>query len=280
MGKFRDLMEQRLQIRGYSPSTCDAYLRQVGHLVRYCRRPPDQICVDDINRYQYHLISEKKVSYATLNQAVCAIRFFYSFCLKVDWKIEEIPYHKTPRRLPQILNVAEICALFEATSNLKHLSILMIGYSGGLRVSEIVHLKISDIDSRRMVIRVDQGKGRKDRYVMLSEKLLATLREYYKLYKPKYWLFPGRNGKPLNPRSVHRALRTIKGRAGISKEVTVHSLRHAFATHLLEGGTNIRIIQRLLGHRSLKATQLYTQVANDYLTATKSPLDRATGGGQ
>jgi site-specific recombinase XerD len=131
-----------------------------------------------------------------------------------------------------------------------------------------------------MMIRVEQGKGRKDRYVMLSEKLLVTLRQYYKLYKPVYWLFPGRNSQQLNPRSVHRALKKIKARTGITKKVTIHSLRHAFATHLLEGGTNIRIIQRLLGHKTLNATQLYTQVANDFLNATKSPLDRDTGDDQ
>jgi site-specific recombinase XerD len=275
MGEFRDLMERDLRIRGYSPFTREAYLSRVRDLVRYFMRPPDELTVEDINRYQLYLTEERKVSWAYFNQAVSAIRFFYLASLKKNWNIKQIPYQKTGRRLPEVLSREEVDALFKVTTNIKHLSILMTVYSGGLRVGEVVQLRVSDIDVERMVIRIDQGKGRKDRYVMLSKKLVPVLNDYCGKYKPSYWLFPGQKpDRPLDRRSAQRVFKKSKEAAGINKNVTAHSLRHSFATHLLEDGANIRVVQRLLGHRSLNSTAVYTHVAKDYLSVAHSPLDR------
>jgi integrase/recombinase XerD len=275
MGQFRDLMDRDLQIRGYSPFTRRAYLTCVRDLVRYFMRPPDQLTFEDINRYQLYLTEERKVSWSYFNQAVSAIRFFYLTSLQKNWNLKQIPYQKTCRRLPEVLSRKEVDALFKVTTNLKHLSILMTVYSGGLRVGEVVQLRVSDIDVERMVIRIDQGKGRKDRYVMLSKKLVPVLNDYCGKYKPSHWLFPGQKpSRPLDRRSAQRVFKKSKEAAGITKNVTAHSLRHSFATHLLEDGANIRVVQRLLGHRSLSFTAVYTHVAKDYLSQARSPLDR------
>lgn len=274
MGQFRDLMDRDLQIRGYSPFTVETYLRHVREFVRYFMRPPDELTVEHINRYQLYLTEERKVSWSYFNQAVSAIRFFYLTSLKKNWNIKQIPYQKTGRSLPEVLSREEVGAILKATRNIKHLSILMTVYSGGLRVGEVVMLRVSDIDFERMVIRIEQGKGRKDRYVMLSKKLMAVLDEYVEKYKPSHWLFPGQKpGRPLGRRSAQRIFKRSKEAAGINKKVTAHSLRHSFATHLLEDGANIRVVQRLLGHRSLTTTAVYTHVAKDYLNETPSPLD-------
>jgi site-specific recombinase XerD len=193
----------------------------------------------------------------------------------MEWNIKQVPYQRTGRKLPEILSREEVNALFNVTTNIKHLTILMIIYSGGLRVGEVVNLRVSDIDSQRMVIRVEQGKGCKDRYVMLSEKLLPVLNKYCEKYKPRHWLFPGQKShQPLDRRSAQRIFKKSKEDAGITKKVTAHSLRHSFATHLLEDGANIRVIQRLLGHKSLNSTAKYTHVAKNDLAETHSPLDR------
>ena len=237
-------------------------------------RAPDQLTIEDINRYQLYLTENKKVSWSYFNQAVCAIRFFYLVSLQMKLDIRHIPYQKTGRKLPEILSREEIESLFNVTTNIKHRSILMTTYSAGLRVGEVLNLRASDIDSQRMVIRVEQAKGRQDRYVMLSEKLLPTLREYWERYKPRLWLFEGRcPNQQLHRRSVQKTFNKARAAAGINKKVTTHSLRHAFATHLLEDGTNIRVIQRLLGHKSLHSTEIYTHVAKNYLAETRSPMD-------
>jgi len=275
MGKFRDRMDEELRLRGYSASTRECYVRCVRNFVRHFMRPPDQLTLEHIRQYQLHLTRDRHVAWTYFNQVVCALRFFYREVLKKDWEVRHIPYQKTGRKLPEILSPAEVAALFRATGNLKHRALLMTMYAGGLRVSEVARLRVSDIDPQRMVIRIEQGKGRKDRYVRLSPYLHAVLQEYARAVHPDTVLFPSRaGGGPLSPRSIYRIFVRAKTRARIHKHVYPHSLRHAYATHLLEGGINLRVIQMLLGHRSLRTTQVYTQVADTQLQATPSPLDR------
>lgn len=275
MGQFRDRMDDELRIRGYSASTRECYVRCVRNFVRHFMRPPDQLTLEHIRQYQLHLTRQRQVSWAYFNQVVCALRFFYREVLKTGWEVRHIPYQKTGRTLPEILSPEEVAALFKATGNLKHRALLMTMYAGGLRASEVTRLRVSDIDRDRMVIRIEQGKGRKDRYVMLSPYLRAVLHEYENAVHPTTVLFPSRaGGDPLSPRSLHRIFQRARRGAQITKHVSPYSLRHACATHLLESGTNLRVIQLLLGHRSLRTTQLYTQVADTQLQATPSPLDR------
>ncbi len=274
MGRFRDRMDEDLRIRGYSANTRACYLRCVRHFVRHFMRPPDQLTPEHIRQYPLYLPRDRHVSWPYFNQVVCALRFFYREVLKKDWVVTQIPYQRTGRKLPEILSPQEVAALFQATSNLKHRALLMTMYAGGLRVSEVTHLRVADIDSQRMVIRIEQGKGRKDRYVMLSPSLRPVLQAYWRARRPPTLLFPSPHGGPLTRESVNRFFHKARRRAKITKHVYPYSLRHACATHLLESGTNIRVIQTLLGHRSLRTTQRYTHVADTYLRDTQSPLDR------
>ena len=274
MGKFQDLMDRELRIRGLAENTRTSYLEQMRCFVRHFMRPPDELTAEDVKQYQLYLTKDRRVSWSTFNVHVCAIRFFYRDVLRVTWAVEHIPYQKTGRRLPVVLSGEEVIALLDAATNLKHRAILMALYSGGLRTSETVHLRLEDIDSKRMMIRVAQGKGRKDRSVMLSEKLLATLRQYWVESRPDPWLFPGQDpSRPLTRESIEKFFGRAREKAGIRKRVHPHTLRHSFATHLLERGVNLRVIQRLLGHRSLRSTEIYTHVAESSVRDTKSPLD-------
>jgi len=274
MGKFQDLMDRELRIRGMAENTRESYLQKMRCFVRYFMQAPDQLTAEDVKQYQLFLTKERRVTWSTFNVHVCAIRFFYRHVLRVEWDVEHIPYQRTGRRLPVVLSGEEVIALLHAATNLKHRAILMTLYAAGLRASEAVHLRLEDIDSKRRMIRVDQGKGRKDRYVMLSEALLETLRCYWREKRPAPWLFPGQDpSRPLTRESVEKLFARAKEKAGIRKRVSPHSLRHSFATHLLERGVNIRVIQRLLGHRSLRSTEIYTHVAESYVRDTKSPLD-------
>ena len=274
MGTYRDRMERDLQIRGFSPCTQACYLDRMKAFVRYFMRPPDQLSLEDIHTYQLHLTRERKVSWGVFNQAVAALRFFYGVTLEQDWDIRRIPYQKTGRKLPVVLSQGEVQALLQTPKNLKHRALLMTVYAAGLRVSEVVNLQLQDIDSGRRMLRIEQGKGRQDRYVMLSEKLLLVLRQYWRSSRPQPWLFPGQiPGRPLNRSSVQQVFYQARDAAGITKQVSVHCLRHSFATHLLESGVHIRKIQLLLGHKSLHSTEVYTHVANDFLQHTRSPLD-------
>jgi site-specific recombinase XerD len=267
-------MDQDMMIRGFSLNTRKSYLGSVKDFVRYLRRPPDELGLEHIRQYQIHLTQERKVTWGTFNLRVCGLRFFYNVTLQKGWNIDRIPYQKTGRKLPVILSRKEVLRLLEAPTNIKHRAMLMTGYAGGLRLSEVQHLRVGDIDSQRMVIRIQEGKGRKDRYVMLAKNLLAVLREYWYAQRPRMWLFPGMlPGAPLNRGSFHLVVKKARKTARIRKNVSYHSLRHAFATHLLESGTDIRRIQRLLGHSSLASTQIYTHVAQTYLSDTRSPLD-------
>jgi integrase/recombinase XerD len=215
------------------------------------------------------------VSWSAFNQTVCALRFFFGVTLGRAGLPERIPHAREPRKLPVVLSADEVVRFLDAVSWLKHRAALTTAYAAGLRVSEVVNLKVTDIDSSRMLIRVEQGKGGKDRYVMLSPQLLQILRAYWRLARPGRWLFPGRAaGEPVSVATLQEACRAAVRRIALSKPVTVHTLRHSFATHLLEAGTDIRIIQVLLGHARLSTTARYTQVATTLIADTASPLDR------
>ena len=274
MGKFHDLMDRELRIRGYTARTRTIYVTSVRKFVEHFGRSPDQLTLEHIKRYQLYLTRDRKISWSWFNVQVAAIRFFYNSVLNREWEVRRIPYQRKARKLPEILSSEEVTALFKATKNLKHRTILMTLYAGGFRISEGLHLRLSDIDSKRMVIRIDQGKGRKDRYTILSRRLLLALREYWKVHHPHPWLFPNpKTNEPLKRNSISQVIKRAKAKVGIRKQIHPHSLRHAFATHLLESGVNVLIIQRLLGHRSLRSTEIYTKVARTYLSDTRSPLD-------
>jgi integrase/recombinase XerD len=271
---LRRRMIEDMTVRNLSPATQQCYLNAVSRFSRYFGRPPDQLGVEDVRAFQVHLVATG-ISWPALNQIVCALRFFYGVTLGHGIIPERIAYAREPRKLPVVLSADEVVQFLEAVPSLKSRTALTTVYAAGLRVSEVACLKISDIDSQRMLIRVEQGKGGKDRYVMLSPQLLTILRTYWRLTKPQRWLFPGRDQEhPLNPTVLHAACRSARAAAGLSKPVTVHTLRHTFATHLLESGVDVRIIQVLLGHASLTSTARYTQVATKTIGTTPSPLDR------
>ncbi|MBI4872879.1 MAG: site-specific integrase [Candidatus Riflebacteria bacterium] len=275
MGKFRDRMLEDLQIRGLSPCTQKAYLSCTRRFVEHFMLPPDQLTPEHVRQYQLHLTRDRQVASGTFNQNVAAIKFFLRVTLRKDWAIDRIPYRKRPRTLPRVLSRENVAALLSCVQNLKHRTLLMVCYSGGLRATEAVRLQVRDIDSQRMTIRVDQGKGRKDRYVMLSPRLLETLREYWKTVRPTTWLFPGRApDRPLSRFTLNRLTEKARKAAGLPDHLHPHLLLHTLATHFLEDGVNLCVIQRLLGHRSLRSTEIYTHVASDFLQRTASPLDR------
>ena len=276
MGKLRDTMQKDMDIRGLSPRTQSTYLGCMKGFVKFYMKSPDQLDLNDIYKYQVYLVQQKKASWSFFNQSVCALRFFYKTTLNKDWDVKHIPFQKKGKKLPVVLSKEEVQSILHAVSNLKHKAILQTLYGAGLRIQEALNLSYKDIDSSRMLIRVRQGKGKKDRYVMLSEKLLNTLRVYWKASQPKpvLYLFPGRDPtKPLTSETVQRVMKRIIKKAGITKTATPHVLRHSFATHLLEDGYDVRKIQFLLGHKSLQSTCTYTHVARDFLQKTTSPLD-------
>jgi len=276
MESFEKQFTDTLAIRGLSPRTRVVYVPMLRDFARFVGKPLDTVGPEDLRTYQRHLAVERQVGFSYFNQSACALRLFFRECLgKTDWPFERIPFQRKRRILPEILSQEEVARIFDACSNLKHKAVLMTAYSGGLRLGETLALLPSDIDSGRLVIRVEQGKGRKDRYVMLSKTLLQTLREYWRAFRPISWLFYGQTKqKPLAPSTAEKIFKLAARKATITKNVSFHSLRHAFATHLLEDGTNVRVIQALLGHRSLTTTQIYTHVARTYVNDTRSPLDR------
>lgn len=272
---FEELLVSALAARDRTPRTQESYAFALRLFACFVKKPLDQVELEDIRAYQRYVAREKKWAPSTFNQTTCALRFFYRECLGKDWAIERVRGQRRRHHLPEILAPEEVTAIFDACSNLKHRTLLMTAYGGGLRLSEVLGLVPSDVDSKRMVIRIEQGKGRKDRYVMLPETLLDSLRLYWKRYRPRRWLFEGRpKGQPLAPSTAEKIFTHAAARAEITKRVSFHSLRHAFATHLLEDGTNLRVIQALLGHRSLTTTQVYTHLAKTYVNDTTSPLDR------
>lgn len=274
MTLLRQRMADDLRLRNYSDRTIKAYLRCVSNFARHFGKPPDELGPPHIREYQLYLVKEKQCSWAVFNQTVCALRFFYNTTLGCKEMIEEIPYPRFEKRLPVVLSQTEVDALLRAVKNLKHRALLTTIYATGLRVSEVTNLVVNDIDSSRMIVQVRRGKGRKDRFVMLSPKLLTLLREYWKAYHPRHWLFPGQNpSRPIDNATAYRVCQRAAEAAKLSKSISPHTLRHSFATHLLEAGTDLRTIQLLLGHRNLKTTAVYLHVSTVALRSTVSPLD-------
>ena len=275
MTSLRRRMLEDMQVRKLAPSTQLAYVEHVSRFARHFGRSPVMLGPDEIRAYQVYLTQEQKLAPASLGITVAALRFLYGVTLQTPWTVKAvIPTPKQPQRLPVVLSPAEVVQFLDAVTLPNHRTILTTCYAAGLRISEAVHLTLPAIDSQRMVLRVALGKGQKDRYVMLSPKLLTILRDWWRSSRSPHWLFPGaRPGQPLTSRAVDRACQKALRRCGIPKPITPHSLRHAFAVHLLEAGVDIRTIQLLLGHRSLETTARYLRVARTTVCATVSPLD-------
>ncbi|HEY5865980.1 MAG TPA: site-specific integrase [Candidatus Tectomicrobia bacterium] len=273
MTALRQRMLEDMQLRSYSPNTIDGYLRSVAQFAKHFRTSPDRLGPEDIRTYQLFLI-QQQVSRSTFIQTVCALRFFYEKTLGQAWMVEHIPYPRRQKKLPLVLSQAEVAALLVAPRNLKHRAILATLYATGLRASELSQLQPPDIESQRLVIRVRQGKGQRDRLVMLPPRLLALLRHYWKLYRPQDWLFPGPNlAHPITPEGIWFICRQAGKLAGLTKVVHPHLLRHSFATHLLEAGVDLRRIQLLLGHASLRSTSVYLHVSPLAVQEIPSPLE-------
>lgn len=275
MTSLRQRMTEDMQVRNLALNTQTSYVQQVSLFARHFDKSPEQLGPEDIRAYQVYLTNEKKLAPGSVLIAVAALRFLYKVSLKKDWTFEDvIPAPKKPQRLPVVLSPEEVLRFLSCVGSTKHRAILTTCYAAGLRISEAIRLKPANIDSQRMVIQVEQGKGQKDRYVMLSPKLLETLRSYFRAVRPKGWLFQGDvNGQPINRSSVELACQKARRLSGIRKPITPHSLRHGFAVHLLESGSDVRTIQLLLGHRSLATTARYLRIATSKVCSTSSPLD-------
>jgi integrase/recombinase XerD len=275
MTPLRSRMIEDMKLKNLSTRTINAYVSRVSNFARHFGRSPEHLGRNDVRSYLLHLIQEKKVSWSVYSQTLAALRFLYQVTLGRRNVLERIPFPKQPKRLPIVLSLDEVARFFAAIVGIKHRAILMTAYAAGLRLSEVTGLRVDDIDGKRMVIRVRQAKGRKDRYVMLSPRLLTLLRDYWKAARPADWLFPGDvPGQPISGKAVYMVCVQAARTAGLAKHVTVHTLRHSFATHLLEAGTDLRTIQVLLGHRKLETTAIYTHVSPAAVQATRSPLDR------
>lgn len=278
MGELRKRMDGDLVVRGMSARTREAYLGAVAGLAKYYGRRPDRIGETEVQKYLLHLIEERKLAWSSCNVAAQGLKFFYRVTLKKSEAQFGIPTARAPQKLPQILAREEVARLIELTLNPKHRAILMTAYGAGLRLNEICHLKLTDIDSARMTIRVEQGKGAKDRYTLLSPRLLAELRRYWAAYRPSPWLFAGRDpALRVSDTTVQRVFKAAKARARITKRGGIHALRHAFATHMLEGGVDIHTIQRLMGHGHIGSTLRYFHLARKHLASTPSPLELLEG---
>jgi len=275
---LRKIMLEELQRRNYAQTTVKAYVRIVQEFANYFHRSPDQLGPQHLRQYQAYLFQEKKLDAGTVRQHVAALRFFYIKTLKRRYLLEDLPRPKRHRKLPEILSPEEVAGLIDSASNLFHRAMLTTLYSTGVRRAELCHLRVTDIDSQRMIVHIRQGKGGHDRDVPLSEKLLETLRVYWRWMKPKQYLFPGtvknwRADVPVTTKVPWQACQQAAKRAGITKRIGPHTLRHCFATHLLEAGADLRTIQVLLGHRKIEHTTIYLHLSRKHLTAVANPLD-------
>ena len=274
MGALRDRMVRDMELRGLSEETKKKYLWGGAGLARFTRQSPAEVTQDQVRTYLHHLRTEGGLAWSSVNVAGSGLRFFFRYTLGRRDFAAEIPWRKEGFRLPQVLSAEELRRLFSRVENLKHRTLLMTIYGGGLRRSEGVALKVTDIDSHRMMLRVEQGKGRKDRYTILSPRMLAQLRLYWREYRPTLWLFPGQDpNEHMDPDTAGRVFTNAKRWAEIRKPGGPHLLRHSFATHMLEAGVDIRTIQVLMGHRSLRTTALYLHVTRKVIAANQSPLD-------
>jgi len=275
MTLLRQRMLEDMQIRNLADNTQASYVQQVSSFAKHFGRSPELLGPREIRTYQVYLTNKRKLSPSSILISVSALRFLYNVTLHKDWDFDlVIPAPKKPQTLPAILSPEEVLQFLGCVSGLKARTVLTVCYAAGLRVSEAIALKPTEVDSKRMTIRVEQGKGHKDRYVMLSERLLEILRQWYRAARPKVWLFPGAvPGKHVTRHRIADACSEARRRSSLSKRITPHSLRHAFAVHLLESGTDLRTIQLLLGHRSLSTTSRYLRIATSKVCSTKSPLD-------
>jgi len=272
------LMEQKMHLKGYSPSTAKTYLDQFKRFLLFYRpHQPSELSEAEIRNYLLYLVEKKKVSRSAQNQAINAIKFFYEVVLKQERKVYYLERPMREFRLPSVLSQEEVLSLFKVTQNLKHKTMLMLIYSAGLRRGEMLRMRVGDIDFNRGTVLVKASKGRKDRQSILAQMLVPYLKKYLSEYKPAYWLFEGEKGGQYSERSIQQVLINAKKKAGIIKEATLHTLRHSFATHLLESGTSTRYIQVLLGHESSKTTEIYTHVSRFALDKIRSPLDDLAG---
>ena len=267
-------MAEDMLVRNLSSSTIDAYTYHVDNFTRHFQRPAEQLGPEEIREYQLYLIREKNVGWSSFNQAVCGLRFLYRFTIPRAWHVEMIPFGKRPKKLPLVLGQEDAGRLIQCTPNLKHRTILLTLYAAGLRLSEASHLKIPDIDSKRMQLRITCGKGRKERRVPMSPRLLTALRDYWRQHRPPTYLFPGKNNDtPLSGTTVQKACKAAAREAKLSAAISPHTLRHSFATGLLEAGVDLLTIGQLLGHKSFTTTMIYLHVRRPHLNSTPSPLD-------
>jgi integrase/recombinase XerD len=274
MTPLRRRFIEEMELQRLAPRSRESYLDAMVALAKHTRRAPDQLTPEDLRSYLHYLIAERRLAWSTCNITVCAMKFFYGRVLHWDLHDLVLPPRTRPARLPQVLTRSEVQRLFAATANLKHRTLLMTTYAAGLRVSEVVALKIAHIESERHLIRVEQGKGRKDRYTMLSPALLATLRAYWLARRPMLWLFPGvLPDQPLQVISAQRIYGRARRRAGLVRGAGIHTLRHSFATHLLEAGLDLRTLQAFLGHRHLSTTGRYLSVSSTHLVGSAQRFD-------
>jgi site-specific recombinase XerD len=268
-------MSEDMQLRNFAPETQRNYIYHVRGLAQFYQTSPEHLDLEDIREYQLHLLNERHHSAPAVNQFVSAVRFLYQVTLDTTWPEKALPRVRVPHKLPVVLSPAEVDAFFHHVGTLRYRAALMTAYGAGLRVSEVVRLKISDIDSARGLLRVEQGKGKKDRYAMLSPRLLKVMRAWWRVERSKDWLFPGRTpGKHMDAGMLQLVCGQAAELAGIAKRVRVHTLRHSFATHLLDQGVDLRVIQELLGHTRIDTTARYAQVSPRLVSVTKSPLDQ------
>jgi integrase/recombinase XerD len=275
---LRQVMLEELQRRNFAATTITTYLKAVEQFARYFKCRPDRLNHTHLRTYQVYLLRERKLMPHTVRLHVAALRFFFVKTLKRRYLLDDTPYPKAPRRLPSILSVDEVTQVIDAAASLSHRTMLMMLYSTGMRNAELRHLQVVDIDSRRMLIHIRQGKGGRDRFVPLSATLLVTLRAYYRWMRPKTWLFPGtvdgwRADKPITPKVLWEACVVAARRAGLRKRCFPHLVRHSYATHLLESGADLRTIQLLLGHANVRHTVLYLHLSQRHLQAVANPLD-------
>jgi len=274
MTPLRRRLIEDMRLRNLAPRAIDTYVERVAAFARHFAASPEDLGPEHIRSFLLHLV-DQQASWSLVNQTRCALRFLYRHTLKRPWVDDGVACSKVPKKLPVVLSLDEVAQLFAAVAKLKHRAILMTAYAAGLRLSEVVALRAEDIDSRRMVLRVRQGKGRKDREVMLSPRLLDLLRLYWRAERPGDYLVPGRTpDRPISPSAVQRICKAALKASGLKKRISPHSLRHSFATHLLEAGTDVRTIQVLLGHSELRTTARYTHISSARLHGTSSPLDR------
>ena len=274
MTEMRRRMEEELKLRGCSPRTSKTYLDWVRRFAAHYNRPPEQMGAEEARAYLLDLLEVQRLSRPSVIQALCALKFFYIQVLHRSCELEDLHLPRRGRKLPRVLSEPEVKRLLESATDLKEQAILTTFYATGLRLNELVHLQVKDIDSTKMQIRVRQGKGAKDRNVLLSPALLDVLRRYYRSYRPVTWLFYGRTPEqPIDDRTVQRMVRRLSDKAGLRPAISAHTLRHSFATHLLEHGTQLPYIQELLGHRHLQTTMLYTRISPRALNQVISPLD-------